>query len=95
MGCLPSLQFPAALCFFGTMQTGSEESWYCWDREPANISTYRAARLKLRGMAYTCAPRECQGCPTMGRGKAGEGAVSGVIGLGEGFLAEHQEKAFS
>lgn len=31
-----------------------------------SISTHRAARLRLRGMTYTCTPRECQ-CAHCGR----------------------------
>lgn len=98
----PSSQSLVSSCslLLWTKQTGSEESWYCWDSwEQGNchlwqISTHRAARLRLRGTADTCSPRKCLDA-RLGSRRAGEGEVSRARGLGESFLVENQEKAFS
>lgn len=76
-------------------QTGSEESWYCWGSwEQGNcqlwqISTHRAARLRLRGTADICSPRKCLDA------RLGSRRARRERGLGESFLVENQETAFS
>lgn len=81
-------------------QTGSGETWYCWGSwEQGNcqlwqISTHKAARLRLRGTADICSPRECLDA-RLGSTRAGEGEVNRARGLEESFLVENQEKAFS